>query len=81
MELLHGELHPVQKEQDDEQDVVKAIIAFCLEPKSAKKIVEKFAFPNRLYLKRYFLDEMLKNKKLKMTWTDKPSSGNQKYYS
>ena len=76
-----GELHPVQKEQDDEQDIVKAIIAFCSEPKSAKEIVEKFAFPNRLYLKRHFLDEMLMNKKLKMTLPDKPSSRNQKYYS
>ena len=81
LELLHGELHPVQSEQDDEQDVINAIIAFCSEPKSAKEIVEKFAFPNRLYLKRHFLDEMLMNKKLKMTLPDKPSSRNQKYYS
>ncbi len=56
LELLHGELHPVQREQE-------------------------FAFPNRLYLKRHFLDEMIKNKKLKMTLPDKPSSKNQKYYS
>ena len=81
LELLHGELHPVQSEQDDEQDIVNDIIAFCSEPKSAKEIVEKFAFSNRLYLKRHFLDEMLMNKKLKMTLPDKPSSRNQKYYS
>ena len=74
LELLHGELHPVQREQDDEQDVVNDIIAFCSEPKSAKEIVEKFTFPNRLYLKRHFLDEMLMNKKLKMTLPDKPSA-------
>ena len=81
LELLHDELHPVQNEQDDEQDIVEAIIAFCAEPKSAKEIVEKFAFPNRLYLKRHFLDEMLMKRKLKMTLPDKPSSRNQKYYS
>ncbi len=81
LELLHDELHLVQNEQDDEQDIVKAIITFCAEPKSAKEIVEKFAFPNRLYLKRHFLDEMLMNRKLKMTLPDKPSSRNQKYYS
>ncbi len=48
LELLHDELHPVQNEQDDEQDIVEAIITFCAEPKSAIEIVEKFAFPNRL---------------------------------
>ena len=58
-----------------------AIIAFCSESKSPKEIVEKFAFPNWLYFKRHFLDEMLMNKKLKMTLPDKLSSRNQKYYS
>ncbi|MCM1158238.1 MAG: putative DNA binding domain-containing protein [Bacteroidales bacterium] len=85
LKLLSDEPHLVQSEQDneqdDEQDVIKAIIAFCSEPKSAKEIVEEFAFPNRLYLKRHFLDKMLMNKKLKMTLPDKPSSKNQKYYS
>lgn len=81
LELLNDEIHPVQNEQDDEQDIIKAIIAFCSKPKSAREIVEKFAFPNRLYLKRHFLDEMIKSKKLKMTLPDKPSSRNQKYYS
>ena len=76
--LVH---YPVQSEQDGEQDMVKAIIAFCSEPKSAKEIVKKFAFPNRLYFKRHFLDEMLTKKQLKMTLPDKPSSKNQKYYS
>lgn len=46
-----------------------------------KGIVEEFAFLNRLYLKRHFLDGMLTNKKLRMTLPDKPSSRNQKYYS
>lgn len=71
----------VERFIDDEQDVVKAIIAFCSEPRSAKEIVEKFTFPNRLYLKRHFYIEMLMNKKLKITLPDKPSSRNQKYYS
>ena len=81
LELLNDETHPVQSEHDDEQDIVKAIIAFCSEPKSAREIVGKFAFPNRLYLKRHFLDKMLMSKELKMTLPDKPSSRNQKYYS
>ncbi len=41
----------IQSEQDDEQDVVNAIIVFCIEPKPAKEI-------NRLYFKKHFLDQI-----------------------
>ena len=58
-----------------------AIIVFCSESKSPKEIVEKSAFSNWLYFKRHFLDEMLMDKKLKITLPDKLSSRNQKYYS
>ncbi|MCM1266361.1 MAG: hypothetical protein NC302_00540 [Bacteroidales bacterium] len=75
------ESYPVRSEQDDEQDIMEAIIAFCSEPRSVKEIVKEFAFPNRLYLRRHYLDKMLRNKELKMTLPDKPSSKNQKYYS
>lgn len=73
--------HPVQNEQDDEQDLKKAIVEYCKEPRSSKEIVEYFDFANRLYLKRHYLDGMLKDGQLKMTIPDKPSSKNQKYYS
>ncbi len=79
--LLRGETHPVQIEQDDEQDMVKAIIKFCEIPRSSKEIVEHFKFPNRSYFKRHYMDELLNNEILKMTEPDKPSSRNQKYYS
>lgn len=76
MELLRDDGHHDQVGYD----VVKMILDFCKEAKSVPEIMGKFAFSNRLYLKRHFLDKMLMNKKLKMTLPDKPSSRNQKYY-
>ena len=54
LELLHDKSHPVQSEQDGEQDMVKAIIAFCSEPKSAKEIVKNSRFPIGYILKGIF---------------------------
>ena len=82
MELLHGPVHHlVHFEQDDEQDVINAITKFCVEPKTAREIVEHFNLTNRLYLKRHYLDKMLEEGHLRMTLPDKPKSKNQKYYS
>ena len=82
LELLHGVVHhPVQNEQDDEQDVTNAIIKFCVEPRTSKEIVEHFNLTNRLYLKRHYLDKLLEEGRVKMTLPDRPSSKNQKYYS
>ena len=73
--------HLVQNEQDSEQDVKSAIIAYCKEPKTSKEIIMHFGFANRLYFKRHFLDEMLEQGQLKMTIPEKPTSKKQKYYS
>ena len=74
-------IHPVQSEQDDEQDIMKAIVIFCTDPKSSQEIIEHFKIPNRSYFKRHYLDNLVKINKLKMTIPEKPSSKNQKYYS
>ena len=71
----------VQNEQDVEHDQKNAIIEYCIEPRTSKEIIEYFGFANRLYLKRYYLDEMLAEGQLKMTIPDKPTSKKQKYYS
>ena len=82
LELLRDDgQHHVQSEQDSEQDVKNAIIAYCKEPKTSKEIIEYFGFANRLYFKRHYLDEMLERGQLKMTIPEKPTSKNQKYYS
>ena len=82
LELLRNDgQHHVQSEQDSEQDVKSAIIAYCKEPKTSKEIIMHFGFANRLYFKRHYLDEMLEQGQLKMTIPEKPTSKNQKYYS
>lgn len=43
LELLRDDgQHHVQSEQDNEQDVKNAIIAYCKEPKTSKEIIEYF---------------------------------------
>ena len=82
LELLRNDVqHPVQNEQDVEQDIKSAIIKYCKEPRTIKEIIEYFSFANRLYLKRHYLDAMLTDGQLKMTIPDKATSKNQKYYS
>lgn len=82
LRLMKGEVHhPVQGEQDNEQDIIEQILAYCKEPKTMAEIISNFGFKNRLYLKRHFLDALLSDDSLKMTIPDKPSSKNQKYYS
>lgn len=81
LKILHGEVDPVQSEQDDEQDIMEAIATFCVTPKSSQEIIEYFKIPNRSYFKRHYLDKLVKVDKLKMTIPEKPSSKNQKYYS
>ena len=80
LRILHGEIHPVQSEQDDEQDMMNAILAYCKEPRSTKEIQQQFGI-ERLYLRRHYLDRLIKLGKLKMTLPEKPTSRNQKYFS
>ena len=55
LELLHGELHPVQKEQDDEQDVVKLSLLFVQNPNQRKKLWKSLLFPIAYILRGIFL--------------------------
>ena len=77
LNLLGGNTYPVQ----NEQDMIRKIILYCKEPKTTKEIQEYFEMPNRLYLKRHYIDPMLESGRLKMTIPDKPTSGKQKYYA
>ena len=80
--LMKGDVHhPVQNEQDNEQDVINQILEYCKEPRTTNEIISHFGFKNRLSFKRHYMDELLLLGKLKMTIPDKPSSKNQKYYS
>lgn len=66
--------------RDDEQDIMRQIIAFCSEPKTASEIMQKFNL-ERSYFRRHYLDKMLKTGELQRTEPNKPKSKNQKYYS
>lgn len=75
----HGQCDQ-EGDHDDEQDLMRQIIAFCREPKTASEIMQKFNL-GRSYFRRHYLDKMLKTGELQRTKPDKPKSKNQKYYS
>ena len=85
LELLRNDgQHHGQSDQesdhDNDQDIIKQIIEFCREPKSASQIMQKFNL-ERSYFRRHYLDKMLESGELQRTEPDKPKSKNQKYYS
>ena len=69
-----------ESDHDNDQDIMKQIIEFCREPKSASQIMQKFNL-ERSYFRRHYLDKMLETGELQRTEPDKPKSKNQKYYS
>ena len=71
----------IHLERNIECEVIIELKKYCETPRSLNEIVEYFKFPNRLFLKRHYLDNLLENKEIKMTLPDKPTSKNQKYYS
>lgn len=73
--LYHG-----QGDQESDQDIMKQIIEFCKEPKSASEIMYKFEL-ERSYFRRHYLDKMLETGELQRTEPGKPKSKNQEYYS
>ena len=75
----HGQCDQ-EGDHDEEQDIMRQIIAFCMEPKTASEIMQKFNL-ERSYFRRHYLNKMLKTGKLQRTEPDKPKSKNQKYYS
>ena len=85
LELLRndGQHHGQGDQESDhgnDQDIMKQIIEFCREPKSASQIMQKFNL-ERSYFRRHYLDKMLESGELQRTEPDKPKSKNQKYYS
>lgn len=85
LELLRndGQHHDQNAQESDHnngQVIVKQIIEFCSEPKSASQIMQKFNL-ERSYFRRHYLDKMLEYGELQRTEPDKPKSKNQKYYS
>lgn len=66
---------------DDLDSETKEILEFCKTPKSRKEIQEFMKIDSIDYLRRNFLNPMIKDGLLLLTLPDKPTSPNQKYYS
>ena len=68
----HGQCDQ-EGDHDEEQDIMRRIIAFCSEPKTASEIMQKFNL-ERSYFRRHYLNKMLKTGELQRTEPDKPKS-------
>ena len=71
--------------QDNQKEIIKlnekAIIDFCIEPKSLKEIIQYFGYKNARGFREKYINPLLKENRLKQTIPNKPTSRNQKYIS
>ena len=66
-------------EQDKFQDILHAILDFCMTEKSKQEICSFIGYRNLTYFTRKYLNPLLASGQLKMTIPDKPTSRKQKY--
>ena len=73
----------VQVNQVNQKAIIKvnekAIMDFCIEPRSLKEIIEYFGYKNARGFREKYINPLLKENKLIKTIPDKPRSRNQKY--
>ena len=66
-------------EQDKSQDILHAVLDFCITEKSKQEICSFIGYRNLTYFTRKYLNPLLASGQLKMTIPDKPNSRKQKY--
>ena len=66
-------------DQDKSQDILHAVLDFCITEKSKQEICSFIGYRNLTYFTRKYLNPLLASGQLKMTIPDKPKSRNQKY--
>ena len=66
-------------EQDKIQDILQAVLDFCITEKNKQHICSIIDYRNLTYFTRKYLNPLLASGQLKMTIPDKPKSRNQKY--
>lgn len=66
-------------EQDKPQDILHAVLDFCITKKSKQEICSFIGYRNLTYFTRKYLNPLLASGQLKMTIPDKPNSRKQKY--
>jgi len=83
MQNILNTFHELQEfmtnSQDRDQDKSQQILSFCITAKSVTEIMKKFGYQNRTKFKHRYLSALIKDGKLEMTLSDKPSSRYQKY--
>ena len=66
-------------DQDKSQDILHAVLDFCITEKSKQEICSFIGYRNLTYFTRKYLNPLLASDQLKMTIPDKPNSRKQKY--
>ena len=66
-------------DQDKSQDILHAVLDFCITEKSKQEICSFIGYRNFTYFTRKYLNPLLASGQLKMTIPDKPNSRKQKY--
>ena len=66
-------------DQDKSQDILHAVLDFCITKKSKQEICSFIGYRNLTYFTRKYLNPLLASGQLKMTIPDKPNSRKQKY--
>ena len=66
-------------DQDRSQDILHAVLDFCITEKSKQEICSFIGYRNFTYFTRKYLNPLLASGQLKMTIPDKPNSRKQKY--
>ena len=67
-------------EQDKSQDILHAVLDFCITEKSKQEICSFIGYRNLTYFTRKYWNPLLASGQLKMTIPDKPNSRKQKIY-
>ena len=66
-------------DQDKSQDILHAVLDFCITEKSKQEICSFIGYRNLTYFTRKYLNPLLASGQLKMTIPEKPNSRKQKY--
>jgi ATP-dependent DNA helicase RecG len=64
-----------------ENGILKGLLEFCLEPKTAKEVIGFLGLKHREHFRSEILNPLLERKILKKTIPEKPTSPRQKYYT
>jgi ATP-dependent DNA helicase RecG len=82
---MHQEMHQEKEELHQESSYAnldekqKAILDFCVEPRSAQEILENFGLYNQSRTRKRYIADLVEKGLLVMTIPNNPTDRNQKY--